>query len=143
MITENKIRPDHHVWFAAHRWRYRWLFESLHVQAGLKAAGRRSAVLSDIRLDVDTVIEQAPCQRIDIINRSGSPFAGGDGSSLDLVRGAAAVTVSAADIAAIPSAITSRPEDLWLLVTNLSRDDLQAPDPRCPMAKAYSAFIPG
>jgi hypothetical protein len=124
-ITESTVTQDSHVLFPAHRWRYRWLRESLVVQGGLKAAGRRPAVLADIRLDIDAVIERAPDQRIDIINRSGPRFAGGDGSSLDLVRGTTAITVSAVGIAEIPPAITGRPAKSWLLVTNLSRDDLQ------------------
>ena len=143
VITESTARPDNHGFFPAHRWRYRWLRESLVVQGGLKAAGRRPAVLADIRIDIDTVIERAPGQRIGIINRSGPRFAAGDGSSLDLVRGPATVTVSAADIAEIPSAITSRPEGSWLLVTNLSRDDLQLLRPALPDGQGVLGFHTG
>lgn len=140
VITKRTALPDRHVWFPAHRWRYRWLRESLVVQAGLKAGGRRAAVLSDIRLDVDDVIERAPGQRIAIINRSGPRLAAGDGSLLDLQRREGAVTVSAVGVAELPSAITRRHEGSWLLITNLSRDDLQLLRPVLPDGQGVLGF---
>ena len=40
----------------AHRWRYRWLRNSVAAHAGRKAAGGGSCVLSDIRFDIDDVL---------------------------------------------------------------------------------------
>jgi hypothetical protein len=45
---------------AAHRWRYRWLRESLAVHAGRAAAGGGACVLGDIRVDIDELMAGEP-----------------------------------------------------------------------------------
>jgi hypothetical protein len=42
--------------WAAHRWRYRWLLESVGAHKGNRASGGAPAVLADIRLDIDELV---------------------------------------------------------------------------------------
>ena len=45
---------------SAHRWRYRWLLESIRAQRGRRAMGAAPWVLADVRLDVDDVLARIP-----------------------------------------------------------------------------------
>ena len=57
MITRKTAKTGARTWLASHRWRYNWLRESLMMQGTRGAAGRRAALLADIREDVDSVID--------------------------------------------------------------------------------------
>ena len=45
---------------SAHRWRYRWLLESIRAQRGRRAMGAAPWVLADVRLDIDDVLARMP-----------------------------------------------------------------------------------
>jgi hypothetical protein len=112
-------------WFPSHRWRYPWLRESLALRRAYRADGQRGAVLADIRRDVDGVIGRSPGRLLHVVNRSQSRFADGGPNPLELARRDGRVAVVARDISEIPAAITSRSPESWLLLTNLSRADLE------------------
>ena len=73
---------------SAHRWRYRWLRESVRAHAGRRAARGGPCVLADIRLDVDELLEGlAGDQPLLVLNadRHGS-FGDGSSAPLALLR---------------------------------------------------------
>ena len=52
----------------AHRWRYRWLRESLKVHAAARGGIRSRCVLSDIRFDVDEVLASGSGAGLHVVN---------------------------------------------------------------------------
>jgi hypothetical protein len=114
------------AWFPSHRWRYRWLRESLALHKIPRAKGQTAAVLADIRRDVDGVIGRAPGRQLLIVNRSsGSSFVDGSPGSLELARRAGKVLISSRDISDVQEELDNLTAGSWLLLTNLSKTDLK------------------
>jgi hypothetical protein len=125
-ITNRRAEENRRVWLSSQRWRYRWLRNSVVLQGSRTAADGMTAVLIDLRTDVDGAIERAPGRRLNIINRSGgSSFTPGEQKPLELARGEGTIIFSDADISRIPAVVASGPAGAWTLITNLSEPDVR------------------
>jgi Glycosyltransferase like family len=130
-VTKKTAEPGGRVWFPSHRWRYRWLRDSIVLQGARKVGGHMTGVLADLRHDADEVIDLSPGRQLYIINCStGRPFASGDRSPLELSRRDGTVLFADCDISEIPAAIASREPGSWLLLTNLSQPDVKLLGPQ-------------
>ena len=123
VITERITRSGRRPWFPSHRWRYRWLLESLALWRA-RAARPEAAVLADIRRNVDRLLEHAPGRRLHIVNRAQGRFMDGGPAALELARRDGSVVIAAGDVSDFRAAVAARPIGTWLLLTNLSRADL-------------------
>ena len=130
------------VFLPAHRWRYRWLRESLVLRQA-QGTGKASAVLADIRDDVDGVISRAPGRRLQILNRSHTRFADGSPDPLELTRRDGSVAIAAGSLEDVQAEVASRTPGSRLLLTNLSADDLAALGSRWPDAPAVLGLHTG
>jgi hypothetical protein len=141
------VKTGGRVWLPAHRWRYRWLRESLTIQRAHPAApagpSLTSAVLADIREDVDRVISRSPGRRLDILNVCADGFAYSGPEPLELTRGDGTITVAARSMAEVQSAVAGFEPGSRLLLTNLSRADLATLAPRLPAAPRVLGFHTG
>jgi hypothetical protein len=128
VVTSKTAKAGSSAWFPSHRWRYRWLRESLALRGVRSAAATPAAsVLADIRDDVDDVIDRSPQRRLHIVNCSrGRRFVDGGTNPLELTRRDGSIAVEACDISEVPTVLSDRPLDAWMLLTNLSRTDLKA-----------------
>lgn len=123
MVTSKTARTDERTWFPSHRWRYRWLLDSLVVQ---RTRPRIPSVLADIRHDVDEVIDRSPGRRLDIVNCSdGRSFVTDGMDPLVLSRREGTVIFTERSISDIPDVLASRSPDSWMLLTNLSQPDIK------------------
>jgi hypothetical protein len=108
-----------------HRWRYRWLRESLATHAARSAVGARRCVLGDIRLDVDDVIAEdlgEPLLVINLEQERGFP----DHAPLELIRGATPITLTAKPLSGVVEIVADADPSTPILLTNLDRGDLRA-----------------
>jgi hypothetical protein len=108
-----------------HRWRYRWLRESLATHAARSAVGARRCVLGDIRLDVDDVIAEdlgEPLLVINLEQERGFP----DHAPLELIRGATPITLTAQPLSGVVEIVAGADPSTPILLTNLDRGDLRA-----------------
>jgi Glycosyltransferase like family len=143
------VKAPGRVWLPAHRWRYRWLRESLTIQRAHPAApsgtSLTSAVLADIRQDVDCVISRSPGRRLDIVNVCADGFADSspEPEPLQLARGDGTITVAARSMTDVRPALAGFESGSRLLLTNLSRADLTALVPRLPAAPRVLGFHTG
>ena len=125
-VTRKTALPGGRVWFPSHRWRYRWLRDSIVLQGARIAAEHTVRVLADIRFDVDEVICRSPGRRLHIINRSdGRCFVNAGPDSIELHRRDGTVVLTNCSILDMGAMIASRAPDSWLLLTNLSRADIK------------------
>lgn len=125
-ITNETAAEKRHVWFASQRWRYRWLRDSMVLQASRKSAGGMEAVLADMRHDIDDVIACAPGRYLNILNCStNDPFAVQSTKPVELSRGEGTVVFADRDVAEIPAALANGPTGSWTLVTNLTEPDIR------------------
>ena len=132
------------AWFPSHRWRYRWLRESLALRGIPRAKGQTVGVLADIRHDVDRVIDRAPGRQLHIINRSqGRRFADGGPGRLELARRDGSVVIAACGMPDVEQALANRPPRSWLLLTNLSKSDLKVITSRWPATRGVLGFHAG
>jgi Glycosyltransferase like family len=142
-VTSKTAQAGGHVWFPAHRWRYRWLVDSISLQGARKAADRIPAVLVDIRDDVDEVIDRSPGRRLHIVNCSNDlRFVNDDLDPLELRRRDGTVVFSDCGISDTPATIASRPSGSWLMLTNLSQQDIKILYPQLaetPSALGFNA----
>lgn len=142
-VTRKTPTAGSHVWFPSHRWRYRWLRESLTLRGARKAAGLEAAVLADIRLDVDDVIGRSPGQRLRIVNCShDAPLADGSPDPLELRRRDGDIVIADYDVSDVPTALGHH-DDSWLLLTNLSRPDVAMISSRLPTTTSVLGFHTG
>jgi hypothetical protein len=135
------------AWLPEHRWRYRWLRESLTMQRahpGTPAgAPLTSAVLADIREDVDHVISRSPGRRLNILNLCPGGFTDSAQDPLELTRGDGTITVAARGMTDIQSALAGYGSGSRLLLTNLSRADLTMLAARLPSVPRVLGFHTG
>lgn len=130
-ITSKTAQADGHVWFPSHRWRYRWLFDSILLQGARRTVGSIPGVLADIRHDIDEVIDRSPGQRLHIVNCStGRPFLADGLDPLELRRRDGTVVFTDCGISDIPVLLASRSPGCWMLLTNLSQPDIKVLGPQ-------------
>jgi len=140
VITRKTAKANGGRWFPAHRWRYRWLRESL----ALHGTGWTPSVLADIRHDVDGVIDRSPGRQLHIINSSeGSRFADDMPSPLELTRRDGSVVIASAANAGVRQALANQRPGSWLLLTNLSKTDLKSLKSRLPATPGVLGFHTG
>jgi Glycosyltransferase like family len=108
-----------------HRWRYRWLRESLAAHPARAAARARRCVLGDIRLDVDDVIAAKLGEPLLVVNHDrGRAFA--DEAPLELIRGTTSITLTAQPLSGVIEIVANAEPSTPILLTNLDRGDLRA-----------------
>jgi hypothetical protein len=112
----------------AHRWRYRWLRESLSAHAGSQAAGGSPCLLGDIRIDVDDLLAGLPNETpLLVINVDHhSTFADERADSLALTRAGRPIRVTSRPLEDVACAIPRSASGGPALVTNLSLSDLRS-----------------
>jgi hypothetical protein len=135
------------VWLPAHRWRYRWLRESIALQRAHPPARHgtalTSAVLADIREDVDSVISGCPGRRLDIVNLSPGDFADASPDPLELTRRDGSIAIASRDLPGVLRVIAGWQDGSRLLLTNLSGADLAALGSRLPPVPRVLGFHTG
>lgn len=105
--------------FETHKWRYRWLRESLAAHR-LRRQTKVVTVLGDIRRDIDEICSAAALDSMLVINaapisRSALPVV----DPLALNRRDVRFSFLTADQTSIPALVRSRPEDQSIAVTNI------------------------
>jgi Glycosyltransferase like family len=126
---------------APHRWRYRWLRESLAVHAATRAVGGSPCVLSDIRWDIDEVMASQPDLPLVVVNLDREPeFADEHPGPLDLERGGQRIMFTSRPLPQLVEEIASRPPSTSMLVTNLRIADLRSIASRLPRAPRLLGF---
>jgi Glycosyltransferase like family len=122
----------------AHRWRYRWLRESIDAHAGRRAIGGGHCLLADIRLDVDELLARLPAEPpllVISVDRHAS-FTDGSSDSLALTRSGRPILLAARPLPDVASAATGGP----VLVTNIDLEALEALAPSLPSGSRVLGF---
>jgi len=111
---------------AAHRWRYRWLRESLAAHAGRRAVGGGACVLGDIRLDVDELIAGGPERPLTVVNLDTVEGPGRERpEAVELLRGGRECAFSSQTPSEAARLLSAWDPGAPLLVTNLRLADLR------------------
>jgi hypothetical protein len=108
-----------------HRWRYRWLRESLAAHAARSLAGAERCVLGDIRLDIDDVIGEDLTAPLLVVNLDREREFDGQ-PPLELIRGTTPITLTARPLSGIAEILAGADRSTPILLTNLERGDLRA-----------------
>ncbi len=125
-----------------HRWRYRWLRESLSAHAARRAAAGTACVLGDIRNDVDDILAELPSETpLLVINVDhDSTFADPGADVLALTRAGRPIRLSSRPLEDVASAIPRSALDGPLLVTNLNLADLGSVASQLPSDRRVVGF---
>jgi hypothetical protein len=111
--------------FETHKWRYRWLRESLSAHR-LRRQAKVVTVLGDIRRDIDEFCSAASLDSMLVISAAPiSPSAFRNADPLELNRRNVRFTFLTADQTSIPALVRSRPEDQSIAVTNIGFEAAQ------------------
>lgn len=110
----------------AHRWRYRWLRESIDAHAGRRAAGGTSCVLADIRLDVDELLARLPGELpLRVVNANqGRSLDDGQAAPVALTRAGRRVLLASRTLDETAD-LVGAPGGGPLLITNLDLDGVR------------------
>jgi hypothetical protein len=126
VVAAGLQRPPRRKRFARHRWRVRWMRDSLRAARATRASGTRDVVLSDIRLDIDDLLSACAPSSVHVANLDRGPFTGRVADRLTIRRHDALLDVEAVTMSGLSALIAGRPPSRSLLCTNLDIDDLQA-----------------
>jgi hypothetical protein len=125
----------------AHRWRYRWLRESLAAHAARSAAGAERCVLGDIRLDIDDVIGEDPAAPLLVVNLA--PDREFDGEApLELIRDTKPIALTTRTLPGITDVLAGADPSTPILLTNLGRGAVATAPPSWRTAKAKPFAMP-
>ena len=131
VVTRKTVPEGGDAWLSSHRWRYRWLRDSIVLQGARRVARNTDSVLADIRHDVDEVINRSPGRRLYIVNCSDDRrFTTHGQDPLELPRNDGTAVFTDCDISDIPAILANRQPSSWLLVTNLSQEDIKVLGPQ-------------
>ncbi len=135
------IPPAAAAVYNRHKWRYRWLRESLAARAGRSAAKADRCVLGDIRLDIDDVISQDGVAPILVVSLdSESDFADEHPGPLELVRGQQPIIVAATPPSGLSEILAGADRSDSILLTNLDLSGLRAVEPSLPPGPRLLGF---
>jgi hypothetical protein len=127
VVEQGGRARDQRRFLAEHRWRYRWLRESVDAHKGSRAAGGSPCVLGDIRQDVDELLAALPPDPPLLAVNADAP--GGFGEErpgpLALPRNGRLIELTSRPAAELPAALAALPRRP-MLVTNLGLEDVRA-----------------
>jgi hypothetical protein len=124
----------------AHRWRYRWLRESLKVHVAARGGLRSRCVLSDIRFDVDEVLASASGGELRIVNVDHGPASAHRRDEVELLRYGRPVTLATRRLPDVVGELATWPASTSLLLTNLTNADVQLLFGRLPRNERVLGF---
>lgn len=118
-----------------HRWRYRWLKESLMAHRARRAVGG-AVVLSDVRHDVDDLLAMhRGVLRVINLEPAPGPERNPHADTIELQRRGRLITVESMTFPELAEAAANWRQDRSLLATNLSLTDLRALSGRLPAGR--------
>jgi hypothetical protein len=123
----------------SHRWRYRWLRESLAARAARSAAGAERCVLGDIRLDIDDLIAEDLNSPLLVVNLDREHEFRGE-APLELTRGTTPITLTARPLSGVVEIVAAADPSTPILLTNLERGDLRALSSHLPRGPRLLGF---
>jgi hypothetical protein len=128
ILAKRTINGPRHVWFASQRPRYRRLANTLSVREVHRHTST-PVIFSDIRFTVDEIAGGAPGQKLYILNHTrGERFADDDGEFIELKRRGNVIAATAWEISGLGQVLDRRPRGSWLLITNMTSQDVRAVD---------------
>lgn len=140
LTATGRARPGRGV-LGSHRWRYRWLRESVAAQAARRAAGGGPCVLSDIRFDIDDAMDGQPDSPLLVVNVDREPeFADERPGPLDLVRRGRRVMLTSQRMPELLETIVAQPSSTSILLTNLRISELRSLASRLPREPRLLGF---
>jgi len=126
--------------FAPHRWRYRWLRESVVAHAARRATGGR-CVLSDIRFDIDELIASLPDSPLMVVNLDrDAEFGEAQPGPIELVRRDRKIMITSRRMPEVIDTLTAWLPRMPVLVTNLRIAEVRSLAPRLPRTPQVVGF---
>jgi Glycosyltransferase like family len=111
----------------AHRWRYRWIRESLAAYAGRWATGTEACVLGDIRVDIDELMAAEAGRPLTVVNVDATVEPGSERPApVELVRDGRQFVFSFQTPSQAAETIATWDRAAPLLLTNLELADLRS-----------------
>ncbi len=132
LISGAPRRPRRPGWLGAHRWRYRWLKESLAAHLARRATAGGPSVLGDIRLDIDDLLDSRRTPLLVINLDRESRFDDGRRGPLTLKRGDREIMLTSEDMAGLVDTVAAWLPSTSILLTNLRLGDLRSLGSRLP-----------
>jgi hypothetical protein len=118
-VIDGAASPQHRF-LATQRWRYRWLKGTRHAYAGRRALGQLPVVLSDIRFDVDDLLEACGETTLVVMSLDAAMQPDADlAEDIELGRLGRKFAFRVADSETLLHRVACRTEDESLLLTNL------------------------
>ena len=124
----------------AHRWRYRWLRESLKVHIAARGGIRSRCVLSDIRFDVDEVLASVPGAGLHVVNIDHRPASAHRRDEVELERYGRQITLASRRLPDVVEEIAVLTASTSVLLTNLTSTDARLLFRRLPRGGRLLGF---
>jgi Glycosyltransferase like family len=125
VVTKKTATGSYRAWFALSS-RCRRILIFLAAVRKINKYTVAPLIYADVRFEVDEIISGAPGRRLFIFNNTSGTCFVDDDSPFELKRLGNSVFFSAGEIAKLPLMIDNFPRDAWLLVTNITPQDIRA-----------------
>jgi hypothetical protein len=100
-------------------------------------------IYADTRLEIDEIISRAPGWRLYIFNNTSNKSFWDDGGFLELERLGKSIFFAAGELIELPQILDSCPEGAWLLVTNMTAQDIEKAAAGFVQQDGFIGFHPG
>jgi hypothetical protein len=124
----------------AHRWRYRWLRESLKVHVAARGGIRSRCVLSDIRFDVDEALASESGAALVVINLDQGTESAHRRDQVELQRYGRSIDLASRRLPDVVDEIALQPASTSVLLTNLTSGDVRLLCRRLPRDGSLLGF---
>lgn len=125
VLAQRNANGSYRPWFASHTSRYQRIVGVMAAARTVRKFTNVPLVYADTRLEIDEIISRAPGRRLYIFNNTSGKSFGCAGGFLELDRLGESIFFAAGELIELPQMLDNCPKGAWLLVTNMTAEDIE------------------
>lgn len=143
VLVQRNVNGSYRPWFASQTSRYQRIAAVLSAARKVHRCTNVPLIYADTRLEIDEIISRAPGRRLYIFNNTSNKSFWDDGGFLELERLGKSIFFAAGELIELPQILDSCPEGAWLLVTNMTAQDIEKAAAGFVQQDGFIGFHPG
>jgi glycosyltransferase involved in cell wall biosynthesis len=143
VLVQRNVNGSYRPWFASQTSRCQRIAAVLSAARKVHRCTNVPLIYADTRLEIDEIISRAPGRRLYIFNNTSNKSFWDDGGFLELERLGKSIFFAAGELIELPQILDSCPEGAWLLVTNMTAQDIEKAAAGFVQQDGFIGFHPG
>lgn len=143
VLVQRNVNGSYRPWFASQTSRCQRIAAVLSAARKVHRCTNVPLIYADTRLEIDEIISRAPGWRLYIFNNTSNKSFWDDGGFLELERLGKSIFFAAGELIELPQILDSCPKGAWLLVTNMTAQDIEKAAAGFVQQDGFIGFHPG